>query len=65
MMQVSFDVMLGDRFVCSMRCEHNPIVPLSMDRLQKLIVRKYPSLRGKEFIILFNKSRKQKDGKRM
>lgn len=63
-MQVSFDVMLGDRFVCSMRCEHNPMVSLSMDRLRKLIVSKYPSLRGKEFIILFNKSRKQKDGKR-
>lgn len=55
MMQVSFDVMLGDRFVCSMRCEHNPIVPLSMDRLQKLIVSKYPSLREKDFKIKFNK----------
>lgn len=54
-MQVSFDVMLGDRFVCSMRCEHNPIVPLSMDRLQKLIVSKYPSLREKDFKIKFNK----------
>lgn len=55
MMQVSFDVMLGDRFVCSMRCEHNPMVSLSMDRLQELIVNQHPSLREKDFKIKFNK----------
>lgn len=64
MAQVLFDVMVDGRFICSMGCEYNPLNPLSIDRLVKLVTRRYPSLRGKEFIVLFNKSRKQKDGKR-
>lgn len=53
MEKVLFDVMVDGRFICSMGCEYNPLNPLSIDRLVKLVTRRYPSLKQKNFLIKF------------
>lgn len=48
-----FDVMLHDRFVCTLKYRHNPAFPIDVEDLVKLVITKRPTLRNKDFKILF------------
>ena len=42
-----FDVMLHDRFVCTLKYRHNPAFPIDVEDLVKLVITKRPTLRNK------------------
>ena len=46
-----FDVMLGDRYVCTMSYRYNPAFPLEDRELVDYVLSRRPSLRGKDFRI--------------
>lgn len=48
-----FDVMLHDRFVCTLKYRYNPAFPIDVEDLVKLVISKRPTLRNKDFKILF------------
>lgn len=48
-----FDVMLHDRYVCTLRYRYNPLFPLKEDQLSGFVLSKRPTLRGKLFRIVF------------
>lgn len=48
---LAFDVMLRDRFVCTMKYRYCPLFPLEIDELKKFIEDKHPSLKGKDYTI--------------
>ena len=48
---ITFDVMLEDRFVCTMRMPHPSIMILDPEEARQFIISKRPSLRNKNFRI--------------
>lgn len=50
---IAFDIMLGGRFVCSMRMPFCPLFPLTIEEIQSFVESKRPSLRGKDYKIAF------------
>lgn len=50
---LTFDVMLGDRYVCTMRYRYCPLFPVSAEELRKFVISKRPTLRDKDFRIEF------------
>lgn len=48
-----FDVMLHDRFVCTLKYRSNPAFPIDVEDLSRLVISKRPTLRGKDFRIVF------------
>lgn len=48
-----FDIMLNDRFVCTMRYKFCPLFPIVYEELIAFIETKRPSLRGKDYRIAF------------
>ena len=53
MKTLTFDVMLGDRYVCTLHYKYCPLFPIDTDELHEFVVNKKPTLRNKEFRILF------------
>lgn len=53
MKTLTFDVMLGDRYVCTLKYRYCPLFPIYTDELHEFVVSKRPTLRNKEFIIKF------------
>lgn len=50
---LTFDVMLGDRYVCTMRYRYCSLFPVSAEELRKFVISKRPTLRDKDFRIEF------------
>lgn len=53
MKELTFDIMLGDRYVCTLRYKYCPLFPIDTDELHEYVLRKRPTLRGKAFRIEF------------
>ena len=53
MKELTFDVMLADRYVCTMRYKYCPLFPIDTDELHEYVLRKRPTLRNKKFRIEF------------
>lgn len=48
---LKFDVMLGDRYVCTLRYPYNPLFILRENELSDFVISKRPTLKGKDFRI--------------
>ena len=48
MKELTFDVMLGDRYVCTLKYKYCPLFPIDPDELQEFVISKRPTLRGEE-----------------
>ena len=55
MQTLILDIMLGDRFICTLRYKHNPAFILTIKELADFVVSKRPTLRDKPFRIFFAK----------
>ena len=49
----TFDVMLNGRFVCTLKYKSSPLFPIDSEDLEKFVLKKRPSLKGKDFRIAF------------
>ena len=47
------DIMLKDRFIATVIYNRNPIFPVDINVIEKLVIEKLPSLKGKSFEIYF------------
>lgn len=47
------DIMLKDRFIATVVYNRNPIFPVDVNTIEKLVTEKPPSLKGKSFEIYF------------
>jgi hypothetical protein len=61
---ITFDVMLHDRFVCTLTYDVFPPMPVSEKSMCEFVVSKLPTLRNKPFRIRFNNAAGRKGGKR-
>lgn len=52
---VKFDVMLWDRYVCTLRYPYSPIFVLTVQELEDFVIEHKPSLKDKPFKIAFCK----------
>ena len=50
---ITFDVLLKGRFVCTMRMPFCPLFPLTTEEIRGFVESKRPSLRGKDYKIIF------------
>ena len=50
---VKFDVMLNDRYVCTMRYRHLPVFAITEKEIVDYVISQRPSLKNKPFIIAF------------
>lgn len=48
-----FDVMLDERFIKTFKYEYCPLFPLEENELRDFVISKLPTLRNKNFQILF------------
>ena len=48
-----FDVMLNERFVCTLKYRFCPLFPITPEEIAKFVEEKRPSLRGKNYRIAF------------
>lgn len=48
-----FDVMLNGRFICTLKYEYSPLFPIDFEDLTKFVLEKRPTLKGKDFRIVF------------
>lgn len=48
------DIMLKDRFIATVVYNRNPIFPVDINIIERLVVEKLPSLKGKSFEIYFD-----------
>ena len=48
-----FDVMLNGRFVCTLKYKYCPLFPIDAEDLTKFVLKKRPTLKGKDFRIVF------------
>ncbi len=48
-----FDVMLQDRFICTLKMKFCPLFPVSENEIKDFVESKRPSLKGKKYIIAF------------
>lgn len=53
MEKLKFDVMLRDRYICTLTYEHCPMFVLTEKEIVDFVVSKRPSLKGKPFYIAF------------
>lgn len=53
MRSLYIDVMLNERFVCTLRYRYNPLFVIDGDDLKKFVLSKRPTLKNKPFRILF------------
>ena len=50
-----FDVMLGDRFICTLKFRFLPCFPIEQEELMKFVEKKRPTLKGKKYHIMIDK----------
>ena len=48
-----FDVMLNGRFVCTLKYKYFQLFPIDAEDLTKFVLKKRPTLKGKDFRIVF------------
>ena len=48
-----FDVMLDGRFICTLKYKYCALFPIDFEELEKFALLKRPTLRGKDFRIVF------------
>lgn len=48
-----FDVMLNGRFICTLKYKCCALFPIDFEDLEKFVLLKRPTLRGKDFRIAF------------
>ena len=48
-----FDVMLNGRFVCTLKYKYCALFPIDFQDLTKFVLKKRPTLKGKDFRIAF------------
>ena len=48
-----FDVMLDGRFVCTLKYKYCALFPIYFEDLEKFVLQKRPTLKGKDFRIAF------------
>ena len=48
-----FYIMLDGRFVCTLKYKYSPLFPIDFEELKKFILKKRPTLKGKDFRIEF------------
>ena len=48
-----FDVMLNGRFACTLKYKYCPLFPIDSEDLTKFVLQKRPTLKGKDFRIVF------------
>lgn len=48
-----FDVMLDGRFVCTLKYKYCSLFPIDFEELEKFVLKKRPTLEGKDFRIAF------------
>jgi len=53
MTTLTFDVMLEDRFVCTLKMKYCPLFPLTEKEICDFIESKRPTLKGKKYHIAF------------
>ena len=53
MKEFVFDVILNGRFVCKLKYKYCPLFPINFEDLEKFILKKRPSLKGKDYRIAF------------
>lgn len=53
MKTLTFDVMLHDRYVCTMKYRYCPLFPIDAKKLEDYVTSRRPSLKGKPFRIEF------------
>ena len=53
MKEFVFDVMLDGRFICTLKYKYNALFPIDFEDLKKFILKKRPTLRGKDYRIAF------------
>lgn len=54
MKTLSFDVMLGERFVCTLEYKYCPAFRSTVEELEQFVIKKRPTLRNKRFTIAIN-----------
>ena len=53
MKEFIFDVMLDGRFICTLKYKYCALFPIDLEKLNKFILKKRPTLKGKNFRIAF------------
>ena len=48
-----FDIMLDVRFICTLKYKYCALFPIDFEYLEKFIISKKPSLKGKDYRIAF------------
>lgn len=48
-----FDVMLNGRFICTLMYKYRALFPIDFEDLEKFVLQKRPTLKGKDFRIVF------------
>lgn len=48
-----FDIMLNGKYICTLKYDYNALFPIDLEELNKFILSKRPSLKGKDFRIAF------------
>ncbi|MFR4399214.1 MAG: hypothetical protein ACLT4A_11665 [Anaerobutyricum soehngenii] len=48
-----FDVMLNGRFICTLKYKYCALFPIDFEKLEKFVLLKRPTLKGKDFRIAF------------
>lgn len=48
-----FDVMLNGRFICTLKYKYCALFPIDFEVLEKFVLKKRPTLKGKDFRIAF------------
>lgn len=50
---LKFDVMLNDKFIKTLEYKYCPLFPIEEGELNKFVLKKLPTLKGKDFKIAF------------
>jgi hypothetical protein len=48
-----FDIMLNVKFICTLQYKYCALFPIDFEELKKYILKKRPTLRGKDYRIAF------------
>ena len=49
----AFDIMLNGRFICTLKYKYCSLFPIDFEDLIKFVLKKRPTLKGKDFKIVF------------
>ena len=55
MEKVNLDIMIRDKFYCTIAYEYNPLWPININELEKEIISRLPSLKNQPFRVYFPK----------